>query len=294
MADISQNNRHSLLAIRSFERVVAFFALSISLCLSLVSPALASGPSSNRILNYQLRLTDTNGIPVADGTKNIKFTFYTAATLGTQLYTACSADGSATGTPTAAVVTFTNGQGSFLIGDTTVTCATGTAVAIPATLFDNTAIYLGVTVGADAEMTPRKRVVAAGYALNADKLDDLDTSNAGGANAFVPVTDSSGNFTLTKNVTFDTTTFFTDATNHRVGVGTATPAALFTVGSGNTFQVDASGNVTAAGTIADNGGTLSTTAATFNLVNANASTVNFAGAATALTMGASTGTLTVG
>src|SRR5512135_1976066 len=232
MAKSSQIGRDSRLAKRSRERFVQVFVFVVSLLLSLVSPVLASGPSSNRILNYQLRLTDTNGIPVADGTKNLKFTFYTAATLGTQLYSACSSDGTPTGTPTAAVVTFTNGQASFLIGDTTVTCATGTAVAIPVTLFDNTAIYLGVTVGTDAEMSPRKRIVAAGYALNADKLDDLDTSNAGGANAFVPVTDSSGNFTLTKNVTFDTNTFFVDSTNNRVGIGTATPLDTLHVSGG--------------------------------------------------------------
>ncbi|HSD11936.1 MAG TPA: hypothetical protein VLC10_00105, partial [Patescibacteria group bacterium] len=205
------------------------FALTLSLS-HFLAPALASGPSSNRILNYQLRLTDLTGIPVADGTKNIKLTFYTASVGGTQLYTTCAADGTATGTPTAVVVTFTNSTGTVLIGDTAgLTCATGTAVAIPATLFDNAAIYLGVTVGTDAEMTPRKRIVATGYALNADKLDDLDTSNAGGSNAFVPVTDSSGNFTLTKDVTFDTNTFFVDSANNRVGVGTVSPGQLLSL-----------------------------------------------------------------
>jgi len=51
--------------------------------------------------------------------------------------------------------------------------------------------------------------------------------------------------------------------------------------------------LTLSGDAAINGGDLTTTAGTFNLVNANATTVNFAGAATALNLGAATGTTTV-
>lgn len=55
------------------------------------------------------------------------------------------------------------------------------------------------------------------------------------------------------------------------------------------------GNITVADDVAVNGGDLTTTAGTFNLVNANATTVNFAGAATTVAIGAagSAGTLTV-
>lgn len=49
------------------------------------------------------------------------------------------------------------------------------------------------------------------------------------------------------------------------------------------------GNVTVADDVAINGGDLTTTAATFNLVNANATTVNFAGAATTVAVGAAGG-----
>lgn len=53
------------------------------------------------------------------------------------------------------------------------------------------------------------------------------------------------------------------------------------------------GNSTLTGDLAVNGGDITTTAATFNLVNATATTVNFAGASTALTIGATTGTATI-
>jgi hypothetical protein len=53
------------------------------------------------------------------------------------------------------------------------------------------------------------------------------------------------------------------------------------------------GNTTITADLAVNGGDLTTTASTFNLINTNATTTNIAGAATAVNIGASTGTLTV-
>jgi hypothetical protein len=53
------------------------------------------------------------------------------------------------------------------------------------------------------------------------------------------------------------------------------------------------GDVTATGDLAVNGGDLTTTAATFNLVNSNATTLSIGGAATTLSLGAATGNTTV-
>ncbi|HSD12931.1 MAG TPA: hypothetical protein VLC10_05215, partial [Patescibacteria group bacterium] len=193
-------------------------------------PTFASGPSSNRVLNYQIRLTDATGIPVADGTKDIKLSFYDAASGGTRLATDCGT----TVTPVARKVVFTNGTGSVLLGDTgadgTHNCADASAPnALASSLFSNPVLYLGITVGTDAEMTPRKRIVAQGYALNADLLDDLDTSSIGGSVAFIPATDGSGNLTLTKDLNVDSATLFVDSANGRVGVGTAAPATRLQV-----------------------------------------------------------------
>ena len=52
-------------------------------------------------------------------------------------------------------------------------------------------------------------------------------------------------------------------------------------------------NLTLTGDAAVNGGDLTTSAATFNLVNSNATTVNFAGAATTLNIGNAAGTTTI-
>jgi hypothetical protein len=52
-------------------------------------------------------------------------------------------------------------------------------------------------------------------------------------------------------------------------------------------------SLTLTGDLAVNGGDITTTATTFNLIDTNATTVNFAGAATTLTIGATTGTLRI-
>jgi len=57
------------------------------------------------------------------------------------------------------------------------------------------------------------------------------------------------------------------------------------------LTVDQNGTITL--DLAVNGGDLTTTASTFNLINNNAATVNFAGAGTAITIGATTGTTTI-
>ena len=146
--------------------------------LYVMNPSRASGPSSNRILSYQMRLSDDNGIPV-DGTKDVILNFYVDPSTPTVLHTDCGT----TGAPTARSVTFTSGVATVLIGDTSATTCPGATNpnALPADLFDSAALYLGVEVDSDGEMNPRKRIVSSGYALNSDLLDDLDTSDSGGS-----------------------------------------------------------------------------------------------------------------
>ncbi len=60
---------------------------------------------------------------------------------------------------------------------------------------------------------------------------------------------TTGTLQVDGNSTFDTNTMFVDATNNRVGVGTATPAAAFSVGTSSALQVDSSGNLVTTGTL---------------------------------------------
>ncbi|MFA6076435.1 MAG: hypothetical protein WC778_11465, partial [Negativicutes bacterium] len=128
----------------------------------------------------------------------MKFSIYDDPTAGSRLWTECGT----VGTPTARTVAVANGVFSVMLGDTASGACPGPAGANAITLdFNSDSYYLGFTMESDSEMLPRKRLGASGYAFNADLLDGLNTSAAGGSNAFVPVTDSSGHLTLTQNLT---------------------------------------------------------------------------------------------
>lgn len=72
-----------------------------------------------------------------------------------------------------------------------------------------------------------------------------------------------------------------------------TPIGATTPNTGAFTTVSTTGNATVGGDIAVNGGDLTSTATTFNLLNSNVTTLNLAGAATSLTIATSTATTTV-
>ncbi len=217
----SKNNLRPLVLILGFFAIASLGVITFAL-LQKWSPPVSAAPGIYKVLNYQGKLEDSGGITVADGAYNIKFTIYDAAAAGNVLWTARESDAcGAPFNPSAKSVTTSLGIFSTQLGE---------SGDCPLNLdFNDDSYYLGITIGADSEMTPRKRIGAAGYAFNADLLDGLNTSAVGGASAFVPATDSSGNLVLTGNVTFDTTTFALDSTNDNIGIGTAAPDATRTL-----------------------------------------------------------------
>jgi len=106
-----------------------------------------------QLLNYQARLTDSSGSSLT-GSHQITFAVYDAATDGTALWSETQ------------TVVVTNGLLATLLGSVT---------AFPTNLFIGGERYLGVKVGTDEEMTPRKRIVSVAFSLHADKADDADT-----------------------------------------------------------------------------------------------------------------------
>ncbi|MCX6778721.1 MAG: hypothetical protein NTU97_00625 [Candidatus Magasanikbacteria bacterium] len=161
-----------------------FFGFFLSLFLVHSSSAI------NQQISFQGKLTDATGNLVTDGVHYLKFSLYDTASIGTCQYTAAGSCGSVTTTP----VTVTGGIFSVNLGDTD-----SGINALPATLFNADALYLGLTVcsgpntGCDTEMTPRKRVTASPYAFNSKKLDGVGI-NTVSSSLYLPVSDAVGNF----------------------------------------------------------------------------------------------------
>ena len=110
-----------------------------------------------RKLNYQDFLTIPSGAPLNSAGLQMVFNIYNVATLGAPLHTE------------AQTVTVSNGIFNVLLG-------AGAALTLP---FD-ARYYLGVTPGADPEMSPRQPLAASLYAVRAATAESADALATGG------------------------------------------------------------------------------------------------------------------
>jgi hypothetical protein len=154
-------NKHFMttLAVIAIVLSVASIAMQVRQNASAARLATTSVP---QLINYQGRLTDAAGNPLT-GSYNMTFCLYDVATGGAPLWTESQ------------TVSVTYGVFNALLGSIN---------AIPTTVFNNQSLYLGVRVGSDSEMTPRRRVVSAGYAYKAEEAVDADTLDGSHASAF--------------------------------------------------------------------------------------------------------------
>jgi len=129
-----------------------------------------------RMLSYQGKLLDNFGNPVLDTTYSVLFSLYTVPSGGGAFWS-----------ETQTVRTRT-GLFSVLLGSVTPIGA----------LPEAGALYLGMKVGADPEMTPRVQVTSAAYAYIARKADTANYALAGGSadNAWVRGTPDSVLYTI--------------------------------------------------------------------------------------------------
>ena len=133
----------------SLSLLVAIFGI-----LFLYHPAHAA---INPQINFQGKLTNPDNTNVANGTYSIVFSLYTVSSGGANIWTET--------------------QGSVSVTDGVFQVALGSVTALPGSVDFNTAsIFLGIKVGADAEMTPRIQFTAAPYAFNSDKVGGISAS----------------------------------------------------------------------------------------------------------------------
>ena len=111
-------------------------------------------------VSYQGYLTDSGGNPV-NGPVSIVFYIYNVNAGGAALWSETQS------------VAVNNGIYSVILGSVT-----------PINLQFNEQYYLGVKVGADAEMTPRQALTSTPYSIRAEKANDADTVDGSHATAF--------------------------------------------------------------------------------------------------------------
>jgi hypothetical protein len=109
--------------------------------------SLADTAASANGINYQGYLTDGAGKAI-DGNIDMTFRLYNVATGGSALWT-----------ETQTSVPIEGGLFNVMLGSSN---------PIPGSVWDNTAVYLGIQVGSDAEMAPREPVGRVPYALRTD------------------------------------------------------------------------------------------------------------------------------
>ena len=165
-------SRTSLL--RSFFSSVqtALFVTGVSVgMLVFAFTALETKAAVNEQVTYQAKLLDPTGTPVADNTYAAKFSLYDAPEGGSRIWTASGT----LVTPTAISVTVVNGLFTVNLGDTSSTG--GWQNDFTNVDWTSSNIYLGISIGSDSEMTPRRRLTSAPQAFNAERLQGMYASS---------------------------------------------------------------------------------------------------------------------
>jgi hypothetical protein len=146
--------------------VMVLFAAFLMLCGFFFLKPAQTDAAINPQMSFQGKLTNPDGTNVTDGTYSIRFRIYNDPTADAA--NTCSAN-SCKWEETQASVSVSSGNFQVMLGSVTT---------LPGSVdFNTSALYIGVKVGSDAEMTPRIQLAAAPYAFNADEVDGLDATN---------------------------------------------------------------------------------------------------------------------
>lgn len=194
----------------------------VYLCLILLAATgllLVSTPANaaiNSEINFQGKLTNPNGTNVTDGNYSLRFRIYNH--VSNDAAAACAANS----------CLWEETQGSVAVDDGIFRVALGSSTSLSAVDFNTAPLYLGVKVGADAEMTPRITFTATPYAINSDFLDGLSSS------AFGQLTAASQTWTGTN--TFQPTTNITSAIVRQSSFGSPT-ADIFNLQTANSTNI---------------------------------------------------------
>ena len=212
--------------------------LAAALLMALAIGASTAQAAVPREINYQGFLTDPGGTPI-NAPVNLVFKLYMAPGAGLEIYS-----------ETQNSVPVTNGVFNVLIGSVT---------PIPGSVLFDQPYYLGVKVGADAEMTPRQLVAASAYALRSATTDAVgsttaanvataanlaNAATAGNTGGAIVLRDGSGNFSAqTITVAGDLNMSATNAAGTVGVINQGGSPLIHTRGSLNFFAGGSAGNL---------------------------------------------------
>lgn len=182
-------------------------------------------------MNFQGRIANSTGAILANGTYNMRFRIWTAASGGTQQWSEDRLVSASQG------VTVTNGQFSVQLGSIT---------PLNASVFASNSLYFEVElptpasatssspVWTEGAMTPRNQLATSAYAYNAETLDGIDSdsfaqlgaANIFGGSATFSGANSSSKLLVQTNGAVDL--FKADTSTSTVTIGTAANGAIFT------------------------------------------------------------------
>lgn len=227
--------------------------LAVGAIIALFAVPTHTDAAINQQINFQGKLTNTDGTNVTDGTYSIVFSIYTVSTGGTAVWTET--------------------QSSVTVASGVFQVSLGSVTALPGSVnFATSSLYLGVKVGADAEMLPRIQFTAAPYAFNASTADNATQLGGIASSGYVqlsPGAQQTGNINVSGNVTAGGTYNGNTFSNSTLTFSAASAASIQ---SASAQSLNITGNAAS---------TFSTSAGQLNL-QSGSGTISF-GSTTALT-----------
>ncbi len=172
--------------------LVVFGLFLVCLSANIFSKYYASAATAPAIITYQGKLLVSTHL--ATTSQSMYFVLYDAASSGNVLYTASGT----IGTPQPLSISPSLGLFSINLG------GTGTNSLSEAIFQNNGSVYLEVRVGSDT-LTPRKQISSVPYAFNSKYLDGVGV-NTNSTTQYIPMSDTSGNFTFNSTTVSSTLT----------------------------------------------------------------------------------------
>ena len=220
----------------------------------------------NPQINFQGKLANPDGTNVTNGTYSIVFSIYSVASGGTAVWTET--------------------QPSVTVADGIFQVSLGSVTTLPGSVdFNSNSLYLGVKVGADAEMTPRIQFTSTPYAFNSDKLGGIAST---GFVQLSPGAQQTGNINVSGSVSAGSSLAFTAASAASIQSAssqslniTGNAASTFSTSAGQLTLQSGSGTISLGttttltstnGLTVSSGGALSIVSATTNAVSLDSGT----------------------